>query len=397
MKKMISLLLVLVMLLSMTQLTLAATDGQMTEGVNYMELPYDSKDASVYTYTATQTGTLYISVIYLGCDVGDSYYDDNTERMYELGYYTTLTVNGEMLENEYYGTLEVVEGQTYTICWEHIFSKWYQYGWEASLYLSYTDDLSGTMLYPVELNRAQCPTDTIEIAPGMAVHYTLYEFGGSTLTVTGENAYVLMAVNSAEGSDEEAVRYEAENGVVSVPIPYDYFHLQIGNAGDAPATFALHYFFPVGSRENPQELVMGDNLAPSKKDDWEGYNFTFTATCDGTLTLTFPEKDWMASVQNMRVDNWAEWYDPYFGNVLTLEVKAGDVVLINVLAYNAMGMPAGDVVFQAAATYDHHYVDGVCEICGGEEVLFALGDVNGDGKINVRDVRLLMRYIAGLD
>ena len=43
---------------------------------------------------------------------------------------------------------------------------------------------------------------------------------------------------------------------------------------------------------------------------------------------------------------------------------------------------------------DHNYVDGSCTRCGQLEV--ELGDVNGDGSINTRDARLLLRYIAGL-
>ena len=42
----------------------------------------------------------------------------------------------------------------------------------------------------------------------------------------------------------------------------------------------------------------------------------------------------------------------------------------------------------------HDYVDGVCTRCGGQDVL--LGDVNGDGKVNTGDARLLLRYLADL-
>lgn len=42
----------------------------------------------------------------------------------------------------------------------------------------------------------------------------------------------------------------------------------------------------------------------------------------------------------------------------------------------------------------HTYVDGICVHCGQVRIL--LGDVNGDGKVNARDARLLLRYIAGL-
>ena len=42
----------------------------------------------------------------------------------------------------------------------------------------------------------------------------------------------------------------------------------------------------------------------------------------------------------------------------------------------------------------HSYVDGECQRCGQPEV--TPGDVNGDGKVNVRDARALLRLLAGL-
>ena len=42
----------------------------------------------------------------------------------------------------------------------------------------------------------------------------------------------------------------------------------------------------------------------------------------------------------------------------------------------------------------HSYVDGICEHCGMPEV--EPGDVNGDGRVNARDARALLRYLAGL-
>ena len=42
----------------------------------------------------------------------------------------------------------------------------------------------------------------------------------------------------------------------------------------------------------------------------------------------------------------------------------------------------------------HDYVDGVCSRCGHLQIL--PGDVNGDRKINARDARALLRFIAGL-
>ena len=48
------------------------------------------------------------------------------------------------------------------------------------------------------------------------------------------------------------------------------------------------------------------------------------------------------------------------------------------------------------AATGHSYVDGTCKNCGQEEPVGLLGDVNMDGRINARDARALLRYIAGL-
>ena len=363
MKKTVSLLLVLTMLLSLVGVASAATSGQLSDGRNTIELPYDSTEASVYTYTATQTGKLYVSVAELYCDFGDGVYEEN--KLSECGYYTTLTVNGETLENDYYGTVEVVEGQTYTFSWEHIFSKWYQYGWEAVLYLSYTDDLTGTAAYPVELYAQNCPADSLEIAPGEVVNYILYEFGGALFTVTGENAYVLMGVNGVDVSSQEPVRYDAEDGVVSVAIPYDYIKLQIGNDGTEPAVFKLDYYYALGTALNPQPLVMGENVATVEKDDYNGYYFTWTAPCSGTLTLTFPESGWMGAVENVTAGSGVQWFDYSGENPVAVEVSGGDTLRINITTINAMGMVlGGDVVFTASADTDHSYESGHCQVCG---------------------------------
>ncbi len=43
----------------------------------------------------------------------------------------------------------------------------------------------------------------------------------------------------------------------------------------------------------------------------------------------------------------------------------------------------------------HNYVDGVCTECGAEEIRWTLGDVNDDGKINLKDVNLIVSYYNG--
>lgn len=409
MKKFLSLLLALSLVLGMSLTATAATSGQLVDGDNEIELPWDTDEASVFTYTATQTGTLYISVEeFYSCDPKHDY-SDNSQYMNEWTDYTNFTVDGQALSGGYFGGVEVVEGQTYTVVWEHIYAteKWYNLGWKAVINLSYSGEAvpqPGSEELPVELYVADCPTDTIEIPAGGTVWYLLYDFGGAQFTVTGDDAYVVMTVRSPETLEQEEVTIPAKDGVVTVSGAEYHMLIQIGNAGDAPAVFALDYYYPLGSAMNPEELKLGQNTATVEEENYDGYNFLWVAECAGTLTLTMPKENWMASIENITAGTGMMWYDSSYDNVLTVEVSAGDEVLINVNYFEqkTTAFPGGTVVFTAEVQYTHEFVDGVCSHCGAEEEgqggqdPVTVGDVNGDGRINARDARALLRLVAGL-
>ncbi len=409
MKKFLSLLLALSLVLGMSLTAMATTGGQLVDGDNEIELPWDTDELVTYTYTATQTGTLYISATEFYYSDGDFDYMDNSDNMDEWEMYTQLIVDGQLLEGIYYGSVEVVEGQTYTITWEHLYAKekWYKLGWKAVINLSYSGESvpqEGSEERPVELSTQDCPTDSIEVPAGGTVWYLLYDFGGAEFTITGENAYVAMSAWNQETAEKEDLLFEAENGVVTVPIGNYYALIQIGNSGEEPAVFGLDYQYPLGTEYNPDSLKLGTNVITIEAENYEGYTFGWTAQCDGVLTLTLPEENWMVSVLNVQKDRYAQWYDSLGENVITVEVSAGDEILINVnyIDEKTYGFPGGDVTVEASVAYAHEYVDGVCVHCGAEEENqgpqepVTVGDVNGDGRINARDARTLLRLVAGL-
>lgn len=405
MKKILSLLLTLSLLLSMGLAATAATSGQLVDGDNEIELPWDTDEASVYTYTATQTGTLYIAAVDFGCAFGDYNYEDNTENMSEWKMYTSLSVDGQVLPGGYYGSVEVVEGQTYTFSWAHseevVHERWYTLGWNAVLNLSYSGDLVpkvGTEVLPVELYLEDCPLESIEVPAGGTVWYMLYYFDQAEFLVMGENAYVEMDIWHMDSLMQEHVRMNAEDGVVTVPITTYCVLIQIGNKGEEPAVFTLNYRYPEGCEKNPDKLVMGENVASLKANNYDGYIYEWTAQCDGLLTLTMPEKNWTLQVFNMTSEEDVRWYDSGGENVITVELKQGEVFwfYVNYMDERNYSFPGGDVIFTADAAYDHNYVDGVCEHCGDKEALYELGDVTGDGRVNTRDARALLLYVAGI-
>lgn len=365
MKKTIVLLLALALLMSLAFTATAATSGQLQDGDNEIELPWDSTGPSTYTYTATRSGTLYVAATAFGsCRKGNDY-TDNSEHMNEWEMDTVLTINGQRLENHYYGTIQVEKGETYTFVWEFTYQGYY--GYNATLNLCYTNEnmpKQGTEKIPVKLHRDDCPTGTIQISPGETAYYTLYEFADTCLCVSGEKAYVTITEFDVDAYEYITNRYDAVDGVAVAPIASDYVTIQIGNDGDAPAIFGLTWYYPVGSSRNPQQLVEGENIAITETDNYDGYFFTWTALCYGKLTLTFPETGWMYSIHNTTSGEKIE--QSIYGqegvqNPVTVDVSRGDVIVINVNSYNnaTLSVPGGEVVFTATSEFGHFYGDPV--------------------------------------
>ncbi len=361
MKKILALLLVLVLAVSLAVAGFAATSGTLQDGDNQIELPYKASEASTYTYTATQTGTLYIMATSFGYSYKGGAYQDNAENMDEWEMYTSFTVNGEALSGHYYGSVQVVQGQTYTFSWSHLFKG--NFGWNATLNLSYTPDLlpvQGTADFPVVLRVEACPTQSISIPAGGSVYYTLYDFDGGQLVITGKNACVIFTYINNETMEMETRTYEAVNGVVSVPMTTAFATLQIGNKGATDAVFAIDCIFPEGIRRNPAQLVLGENVATTRMDDFEGYYFTWTAPRSGKLTLTFPNDGWYYSIHNQTTNQFqgsGTSADENPVNPVVVDVKKGDVLLININSFknSDLSIPGGDVTFTAAAEYGHEY------------------------------------------
>lgn len=360
MKKILSLLLVLAMALSLFVVGFAATSGTMTDGDNEIELPYKTTEASVYTYTATQTGTLYIMATEFGYSYKGKPYEDNSEHMDDWEC-TLLTVNGQALEGGYYGSVQVVQGQTYTFVWEVTFRT--DFGWNATLNLSYTPDLLpvvGTEEYPAILRVEDCPAQSVTIPAGGTAHYILYDFDGGQLVITGENAYVMFSYINTETMETEYRTYEAQNGVVTVPMSSAYVKLQIGNRGTTDAVFTINSTFPEGIRKNPAQLVLGENVATTYFDDFEGYYFTWTAPRSGKMTLTFPNDGWTYNIHNQTANKFlgsGTSADANPVNPVVVEFKMGDVLLININSFqnSDLSIPGGDVTFLVSVEYGHEY------------------------------------------
>lgn len=361
MKKILGILLALALVLSLSSVVFADTVGTLQNGDNYIELPYKAKEASEYTYTATQTGTLYIMTTAFNSSYKGGAWTDSLETIDQDWGATELAVDGVELSGLYYGTVQVVEGQSYTFSWKHTFNGYY--GWSATLNLSYSPDLMpvmGTPEFPVVLEARNCPTTSIEIAAGETVYYQLYDFDGGSLVLTGGNASISYSFMNPETMAMETRTYTAVNGVTTAPISASSAIVQITNLGELAVAFNIDCQLATGIRKNPAKLELGENVAETKAEDYEGYFFIWTAPRSGKLTLTFPGDSWYYTIFNETANEYlggSTSADETPVNPVTVEVRKGDRLLINVNSYNNADytIPGGDVTVIAAAEYGHEY------------------------------------------
>lgn len=371
--------------------------GELTEGDNYLELPLKADEVS-YAYTATQTGTLHFIVTEVGLDMfGEGDYEDDTDDIVnDFSYSTALTVAGKSLPYYYFGSIDVVEGETYIFTWTDI-NEYFDWGFDATLNLSYSDELLpklGTEDLPVELHFEDCPTKSIEIPAEGRAHYTLIGFTGAHFTIKGVGAYAVVVTTEWNMETGEAklveTTYKAENNVVTVPVTSHYFSVQIGNNATSAMTFTLDAEYPVGSWENPDTLTIGGNTAELAEGN-EGYVFTWVAEKDGVLTITVDGKYWNYSVSNYGPDmedydddvsgDWHMWAEDPAVASEEWEVKAGDIIVVTVSSYDPVNYNApADTI-----TVDASFVVGT-----DEDVVY--GDVNGDGEIDILDANLIVAW-----
>lgn len=122
---------------------------------------------------------------------------------------------------------------------------------------------------------------TADVKANHLVYFHLYRVNDTTLTIKNKDAYVVY----------NGVKYEAVNGVVSVPGLYSQYTnvpvaVQIGNKGTTDMVYDVTLSYPVGHRENPISLAMKSFSVDVKKNDDQGVYYTWTPTQAGTLNLT---------------------------------------------------------------------------------------------------------------
>lgn len=121
-------------------------------------------------------------------------------------------------------------------------------------------------------------------------------------------------------------------------------------------------------------------------------------TGDGALSDCVPIK-----VGNYAVWYVTDWSAPVFYKIKVEECKHSYTAVVTVPTCMEEGYTTHTCENCGESFIDghtdplgHDFVDGVCSRCGAVEVIVELGDVNGDGRVDTTDAKLVMQYDLGM-
>ena len=178
----------------------------------------------------------------------------------------------------------------------------------------------------------------------------------ATVTVPANTTYYCMAyrVNGMTMTINDGTPVECVTEGMFAPYTWT-----IVNDGAEAATYEVRVVFPVGTQNNPEVIFrpayINVNIAEGND---QGYYYKWMANADGTLVLTCPTVEGVAYDVNMlNMSTYAQvWLQDSTDGTISLDVKAGDEVIIQVAAMpdDAWNIPA----LQTALTGEFIYPVG---------------------------------------
>ena len=201
----------------------------------------------------------------------------------------------------------------------------------------------GSAKAPIALSESTVVT----IPAGKTLYYT-GRFGGQYMTAVG--AGVTLEHNGKTyvltNGDTSFTCYQQDINNPSVFV--------LTNTTDADVDVSLTIVIPVGTRENPAQLELDENIAEITDGNDQGYYFTFTAPEDGQLQLTMPDGNWQYVVNNLTSgrygSNCTSADDPVV-NPAVIDVKADQKLQIIINSFDPADLnryPAATLYFQAS-------------------------------------------------
>lgn len=186
------------------------------------------------------------------------------------------------------------------------------------------------------------------VAPGTRVLYHLYKFGGTILTVSDPDVYVIY----------KGTKYTTQNGSIHVPVdsegPTVPIEIEIGNSGSVNKTFSVSFYHPAGSYMNPLGLSIGSFEVKIEQGNDQGVYYKYTATTDGVLTIELISATNGADA-NITLYNLVSYeqvnIDKESGSrIVSIEFYAGDEIqiIISTLPDENFNYPATTVISNAS-------------------------------------------------
>lgn len=355
MKRILSLIVALSLVLAVVPFGVFAADAEeitdISEAITAVLTAENGYECN-FVWTATNTDTLTVIPA-----------SDNPEG-YDITVNDISIFEDDPSANSY--SVDVETGKEIYIC------VYFYYPTETDVSIEFSlsiPDPAGAESNPIWLNPEV--ENELTIGAGKTVYYQA-RAGAMIATVTGENFTVA----------HNGVNYSTANtGSVSFTVYQESMfkpaQFVITNNGSAEATCKVSFAYPVGSSNNPTELVLNKkNVASIEEGNDQGYYFTYIADYTGTLILEFSSDtgNWMYTVNNMTTYVYGDTQrsdsvpvvNPY-----SIDVTEGDEIQITVSGYD----PTGAVSYPTA-----------------EITVYATmaGDLNSDGEVNDADVVLLL-------
>lgn len=160
------------------------------------------------------------------------------------------------------------------------------------------------------------------VKAGQFVTYDFYRLGDIVLTIHSDTAYLIF--------DDQVIL--PENGVIQFEMVYEgnYYPctVAIGNSGNEDALFALEFSIIPGTINAPVSLELGTFVTETRDGDEQGFYYTFTATKNGTLSISFDGLDVDANCQITMTNQYTYVQTAASNGTCAIEVNAGDVVQI---------------------------------------------------------------------
>lgn len=173
-----------------------------------------------------------------------------------------------------------------------------------------------------------------EVKANHLVYFDLLKVNDTTLTIKSKDAYVIYNNKT----------YEAKNGVVTVPDLYVQYtnmpvQIAIGNKGTSDAAFDVVLTYPSGHMMNPKTMNLGSFTVNAEKNNEQGVYYSWMPAKAGTLTLTLDsvtsksgnvEAGISITVTGPDMIPHQVLLSEIDGNSVSVEVEAGDSVVINI-------------------------------------------------------------------